>query len=292
MGSGSPRSLGHLVRIAVTGAGGGLGRAFRAVAGDAHDIHPFTRQELDVRSYDAVMGAIVPLEADLIMHFAAMTAVDACEEDPQRATETNVGGSFNVAAAARESRAILVAISTDYVFDGNQDEPYHEDDEANPLSVYGLTKYAGEWVASGTAPDILVVRTAWVYGAGEDYFSRAVRRLKDGEEVGAIADLIGSPTHVAHLAERLLPLVTSSIRGVVHLAGIEPVSWHDALVRAKRLGDLPGEIVAQKADELARPARRPANSALTSVVLDEGYRVPPMPPLDEGIRRVLRDVGD
>ena len=280
------------MKIAVTGAGGGLGRAFQEVAGDRHELHPFSRQELDVRSYEAVMTTIPPLEPDVVMHFAAMTAVDACEEDPQGAAETNVGGSFNVAAAARASRAVLVAISTDYVFDGDQDDPYHEDDEANPISVYGLTKYAGEWVASGTAPDILVVRTAWVYGAGDDFFSKAVRRLKDGEEVGAIADLVSSPTHVAHLAERLLPLVTSSIRGVVHLAGIEPVSWHEALLRARELGGLPGEVVPQKSDELARPARRPANSALTSVIIDAGSGVPPMPPLDEGIRRVLRDVGD
>ena len=291
MGPGPPRSLGDVVRIAVTGAGGGLGLAFQQVIGTAHDVHPFTRRELDVCSYDAVMKRLVPLEVDVIMHFAAMTAVDACEEDPQRAAETNVGGSFNVAAAARESRAALVAISTDYVFDGDQESPYTEDDDSNPISVYGLTKYAGEWVASGTAPDLLVVRTAWVYGAGEDFFSKAVRRLKDGEEVGAIADQIGSPTHVVHLAERLLPLVTSSIRGVVHLAGAEAVSWHDALLRAKELGGLPGEVVAQKADELIRPARRPANSALTSVVVGGDSSVPPMPSLEEGIRRVLRDVG-
>lgn len=279
------------MKIAVTGAGGGLGRAFLEHAGGTHELHPFTRQDLDVRSLEATMAALVPLEADLIMHFAAMTAVDACEEDPQRALETNVGGSFNVAAAARASRAALVAISTDYVFDGDKGEPYDEEDEANPLSVYGLTKYAGEWVASGVAPDVLIVRTAWVYGAGNDYLSKAVRRLMDGEEVGAIADLYGSPTHVAHLAERLLPLVTASFQGVVHLAGPETVSWHEALLRAKELGGLPGEVAAQKADELARPAPRPASSALTSVIIDEGSGVPPMPPLDEGIRKVLRDVG-
>ena len=277
------------MRIAVTGAGGGLGRAFVAAEGDRHELHPFRRAELDIRSYPRVMETLVPLEPDVVMHFAAMTAVDGCETDPQAAMETNVGGTFNVAAAAREARSLLVAISTDYVFDGSKDEPYFEDDDTAPISVYGLTKLAGEWVATGTAADVLLVRTAWVYGAGNDFFSKAVRKLRNGDEVGGIVDQVGTPTHVAHLAERLMPLVISSVRGIVHLAGPDVVSWHEALVRAKQLGNLPGEVVAQKADELDRPARRPANSALRSTYGDE---LPRMPSLDDGIRKVLADVGD
>jgi dTDP-4-dehydrorhamnose reductase len=88
-----------------------------------------------------------------------------------------------------------------------------------------------------------------------------------------------------------MPLVDSGVRGLVHLAGREAVSWHDVLLRAKELGDLPGTVMAQKADELDRPAKRPANSALTSVVIDEGSGIPAMPSLDEGIRKVLGDVG-
>ncbi len=278
------------MKIAVTGAGGGLGRAFVDLAGAEHDVHAFTRSDLDVTSFDDVTEALVPLEADVIMHLAAMTAVDACEEDPQRALETNVGGSFTVASAARASGALLVAISTDYVFDGEKEEPYDELDQPNPISMYGATKLAGERAAETVAPELLIVRTAWVYGAGDDFFSKAVQRLAHGEEVGAIADLASAPTHVGHLAERLMPLVESGTRGMIHLAGEGPVTWFDALVRAKELGGLPGDVVSQKADELQRPAKRPANSALTSLRLEE-TSVPPMPPLDEGIRKVLSDVG-
>ena len=276
------------MRIAVTGAGGGLGRAFLDAAGAEHQLHPLTREDLDVRSPGAVSDALAPLEADVIVHCAAMTAVDACEEDPERAEATNATGTRNVAEAARDAGALLVAISTDYVFDGEKEEPYDERDRPNPISVYGRTKYQGELTAREVGPELLVVRTAWVYGAGNDFASKAVRRLRAGDQVGAIADQVGSPTHVAHLAERLLPLVSSGVRGLVHLAGPEAVSWHDFLVRAKELGDLPGEVVPQKAEELDRPAKRPANSALTSAIL--GDEVPPMPPLDEGIERVLADV--
>jgi dTDP-4-dehydrorhamnose reductase len=134
-----------------------------------------------------------------------------------------------------------------------------------------------------------VVRTAWVFGAGDDFFSKAVTSLASGEEVGGIADQVGSPTFVDHLAERLLPLVDSGIRGVVHLGGPEAITWYDTLLRAKRLGDLPGDVVAKKADELARPAPRPTNSAIASIVLP-GQGIPPMPPLDDGLREVIRRV--
>lgn len=276
------------MRIAVTGANGRLGRAFLAAVPDGHLVDAFARSHLDVRRYEEVAERLVPLAPDVIMHFAAMTSVDGCEVDPQRAAETNVLGSFNVAAAARRTGALLVAISTDYVFDGEKGTPYDERDTPVPLSLYAWTKYAGEGAAA-LAPDHVIVRTAWVFGSGDDFVSDAIRRLRAGEEVGGIVDQVGSPTHVAHLAERLLPLVRSGVRGVVHLAGPEATTWHDLLVRAKLLGGLSGEIVPKKADELGRPAPRPANSSLVSAVLP-GTEVPPIPPLDVAIRRVLADV--
>jgi dTDP-4-dehydrorhamnose reductase len=277
------------MRIAVTGAGGGLGRAFLASVPSGHEVHGLARADLDVRDHDEVARTLVPLEPDVILHLAAMTSVDGCQAEPGRASETNVLGSFNVAAAARRSGARLVTLSTDYVFDGEKGAPYDERDRPNPLSVYGWTKLAGERAAEAVAPDLLVVRTAWVFGSGKDFLSRAVRGLRAGEEVGGIVDQVGSPTHVVHLAERLLPLIESDVRGIVHLAGPEATTWHDVLVRAKRAGGLAGDVPEQKADEVGRPAPRPANSSLTSVVLS-GTRVPAMPPLDEAIERVLSDV--
>jgi dTDP-4-dehydrorhamnose reductase len=274
------------VRIAVTGAGGGLGRAFVDSVSAGHQVHAFTRQQLDVRSADSVLETLVPLQPEVIFHFAAMTAVDACEEDPQRAAETNVLGSFHAGVSARRIGALLVALSTDYVFDGEKGEPYNERDRPNPLSFYAMTKYAGERAVQAVAPNLLIVRTAWIFGSGDDFVSKAVARLRDGQEVGGIVDQVGSPTYVRHLAERLLPLARSGIRGLVHLAGPEATTWHDVLIRAREIGSLPGEVLAQKADELDRPAPRPPNSALTSVVLP-GSGLPPMPPLDRAIREVL-----
>lgn len=278
------------MRIAVTGAGGGLGRAFLAAVPEKHEVHGFTRQQLDVRSFDAVRDALDPLVPDVVMHLAALTSVDRCEEEPQLAAETNVLGSFNVAGAARRTRAVLVLVSTDYVFDGQKGAQYDEEDRPNPLSVYGWTKLAGERAAVSVGPDLVIVRTAWVFGTGDDFLMRALRGLQRGQEIRGIADQVGSPTEVGALAERLLAVTASGIRGVVHLAGPEPITWHEVMVRAQRLGDLPGTVLAQKADELGRPAARPPYSALTSVVLP-GTDVPPMPSLDESIKKVLADVG-
>jgi dTDP-4-dehydrorhamnose reductase len=277
------------MRIAVTGAGGGLGRAFLAAVPAPHEVHGFTRQQLDVRSFDAVRDALDPVAPDMIVHLAALTSVDRCEAEPQRAAETNVLGSFNVACAARRTGAVLVALSTDYVFDGAKGAPYDEGDRPHPLSVYGWTKLAGERAAEAVGPDLIVVRTAWVFGSGGDFLTEALRRLQDGREARGIADQVGSPTEVRALAERLLPVAASGVRGVVHLAGPEAITWHEVLTRARQLGRLPGTVVAQKADELGRHAPRPEFSALTSRVLG-GTGVPPMPPLDESIRKVLADV--
>lgn len=275
------------MRVAVTGAGGGLGRAVMERAPAHHDIAAFSHDELPVEDRHAVFQRLVPVEPEVILHLAAMTSVDACEAHPDLAFGVNALGTANVALAARETGAVLVAVSTDYVFDGAKGAPYHEYDEPGPLSAYGRSKLAGEREARALAPEHLVVRTAWVYGGGSDFLTGALRRLAAGETVPAIVDRTSSPTYVGHLAERLLSLAASGLRGVAHLAGPEPLSWFDVLARARRLADLPGDLVEQKADDLDRPAPRPVNSSLTSLVPE----VPGLPPVEESLRDLLGRLG-
>ena len=277
------------MRIALTGASGGLGRAFLTRAAAGHDVIPFTHARLAVEDGDAVLAAITASRPAVVIHAAAMTSVDGCELDPAQAARVNAVGTGNVARAARRAGACLVAISTDYVFDGEKGEPYHESDTPNPLSVYGRTKLGGEREAQQIVADHLIVRTSWVFGGGSDFLTGALTRLAAGESVPAIADRIGSPTFVGHLAERLVPLVESGTRGVVHLAGPEPSAWHDVLSTAVETLGLPGDVTPQKAEELNRPAPRPRNSSLTSSVLPE-TPVPPMPPLDAALREVLEGI--
>jgi len=277
------------VRIAVTGAGGGLGRAFVATCPSHHDLHPFTREELDVGDHHAVMRALVPLGPDLIVNAAAFTNVDACEADSERAIRDNALGPQSLALAARASGAILLHVSTDYVFDGEKGSAYDELDAPGPLSVYARSKLAGEEHVRATAPESFVVRTGYVFGGGGDYLAGAIRRLAAGERVGGFVDRIGTPTYVRHLAERLLPLALTGRFGTYHLAGPEPTTWFDVLARARAIGGFAGDIEEQKADSLGLLAPRPRNSALTSAFVPH-LDLPAFRPLDDGIRELLAEL--
>lgn len=270
------------MRLVVTGAAGGLGRAFIHQVPSHHQVHAFTHDELDVGDRDAVMQTIPLLRPDAILHLAAFTMVDACESDPARATRDNALGAQNVALAARSCGAAILHVSTDYVFDGMKGLPYDEMDAPHPLSVYGRSKLAGEGFVRHLVPEHFIVRTSYVYGAGNDYASGAVERLRKGESAGGIRDRIGSPTFVRHLADRLLPLLLTGRFGTYHLAGSEPACWFDVLERARAIAGLPGTVEAQELASLGLVAPRPANSALVSAYLDH-IGVEPLPGLDEAV---------
>jgi dTDP-4-dehydrorhamnose reductase len=274
------------MRILVTGAGGGLGRAFVSAAPSHHEVVALAHDDLDVGDHDAVMQTIVPLRPDLIVNASAFTKVDGCEAEPERAFRDNALGPQSLALASRACDAVLVHVSTDYVFDGEKGSPYDELDAPNPLSVYARSKLAGERFVRSLRPESFVIRAGWVFGGGNDYVSGALRRLSRGEGAGAFVDRIGSPTYVRDLAERILPLALTGRFGLYHLAGADPATWFEVLSRAKTLGGLAGTVEEQKAEELGLPAPRPRNSALTSVFVSS-LGLPPMRSLDDALRDLL-----
>lgn len=274
------------MRLVVTGAGGGLGRAFLARVPAHHRVHTFTHGELDIGDHEAVMRTVPALRPEAILHLAAFTDVDGCETDPARASRDNALGTQHVALAARACGAILLYVSTDYVFDGSKGGPYDELDAPNPISVYGRSKLAGERFVRDLVPEHMIVRTGQLFGGGVDYVSGAVARLRVGETVGGIADRVGSPTFVPHLASRILPVLLTGRFGTYHLAGSEATTWCDVLRRACAIGGLPGNVEPQEAASLGLAAPRPANAALTSSYLPH-LGIPPLPSLDGAIAELL-----
>jgi dTDP-4-dehydrorhamnose reductase len=274
------------MRIAVTGAGGDLGRAFLSTVPAHHEVLAFDRDALDVGDHDAVRQVLEPMRADAILNFAAFTRVDENEIDQARAFRDNALGPQHLALAARASGAVLLHVSTDYVFDGEKGAPYDETDQPAPLSVYGRAKLAGERFVARIAPESFVVRVGYVFGGGDDYLSRSAGRLASGETVGGLHDRWGSPTFVGHLAERILPLVLTGRFGLYHLGGPQPASWFEVLTRIRELTGWAGAVEPQRAADLGLPAPRPVYSALTSVFTSH-LGIDPMPPLEEGLKDFL-----
>jgi dTDP-4-dehydrorhamnose reductase len=261
------------VRIYLTGFDGMLGNdvcpeleaAGHALAGlDFVDI-------TDARAIGDDLRAARP---EWVLHLAAWTHVDGAESDPDGARRVNVDGTRHVAAAAREAGARLLVVSTDYVYDGTKQEPYVEDDPVAPLGVYGRTKHEAEEAARALCPEVLVVRTAWLYGppaprGGGNFVDTMLRLAAERDRIEVVADQVGCPTHTADLARALRALVERGASGIVHAVGSGRTSWHGfAREILRQAGEDPTKIVETTTARFARPAPRPARSVLSTARLE------------------------
>ena len=278
------------LRILVTGAGGQLGTDLVRLAA-RHEVIATTSATLDVASRDSVLAAVTSTAPDLIFHAAAWTAVDACESDPERAFRVNAFGCRNLAEAARLTGAHLVAVSTDYVFDGSKREPYNEWDQPNPLSVYGCSKRAGEIEVLAQVPDATVVRTAWVCGRNGSNMVKTILRLAEGDaKLRFVDDQRGCPTFTDNLASMLLNLGIGRRPGVFHVTNQGPTTWfrfaQDVLAAA---GHDPERVLAISTADLdpPRPAPRPANSVLDNAALRMSG-IPLLPDYHEPLERTVK----
>jgi len=259
------------VRVLVTGAGGQLGHDVVAVctaAGD--DVVAVGRSELDVTERSDVAAAVAAIRPDVVMHCAAWTAVDDCEGDPDRAFAVNADAVRWMREASELVGAHLLTISTDYVFDGTLDRPYHERDTPNPRSVYGRSKLAGEGEAG---PASTIVRTSWVCGAHGTNMVRTVLRLAaERETLEFVDDQRGCPTFTSDLAPMLRRLALERRAGIHHVTNEGAVTWYE-FVRAivSAIGRDPAMVRPIRTADLvpARAAERPANGVLDNAVLRE-----------------------
>ncbi len=283
------------MKLVVTGAAGMLARALvPALVAAGHEVLAPGEAEFDVTRPAAELArALEACKAEWVVHLAAFTRVDECESRPEKAFAVNAVGSLNVALAARRVGAGVLALSTDYVFDGRGARPYREDDPAGPLSAYGWSKWLGEEAVRAVSPRHLVVRTAWLYGAGGANFVDAIlAKARAGEPLRVVDDQRGAPTWTRDLAEGLARLLASGRTGIFHCTASGECTWHDLAAHVLARAGLSVPLARADSASLGRAARRPAYSVLDLSRFESatGWR---MPPWREAVDRYLgeRDGG-
>ncbi len=276
------------MRLLVTGAAGMLGRDVVAAANDAgHEVVALARADLDITDAAAVRSAVLDARPDAVINCAAWTDVDGAEADEPAATVVNGDGAGQVAAAAAEAGALLVHVSSDYVFDGDAAEPYPEDAPTGPRSAYGRSKLAGEHAVAAAGGRSAIVRSSWLFGPHGRNFVDTMRRVgAERDEVAVVDDQIGCPTYTGHLAPALVTIAERGPTGVLHVAGDGRCSWFDLAVATFAEAGIECRVRPQGTAELGRPAPRPAFSALASTRSD----APVLPDWREGLRAHLARV--
>jgi len=255
-------------RISVTGANGQLGQALRHLFEKTATVDALARPAFDLTDWRSTRDRIVAFRPDLLIHTGAATDVDACELDPTGAFSVNALGTRHVAAAAAMCGAELVYVSTNYVFDGTKESPYHEFDPVNPISVYGASKLAGERDALNASNRCHVVRTAWLYSeVGRNYALTMRRLMQERDSLTVVADQRGNPTYAGDLAQAIRDIVELAPYGIHHVVNSGNASWFEWAGEIAHITGAATKISPIPASEWQRPARAPANGVLTSLSL-------------------------
>ena len=282
------------MKIAVVGANGQLGSdmvsAFRA-AGDS--VEALTHADLEIAEFDSVSAVLGKLRPEVIVNTAAFHHVDKCEQDPAKAYAVNGIGSRNLARAANEIDALLIHISTDYVFDGSKNTPYEESDAPLPLNVYGNTKLAGEYYVRSIAKRHQVLRTSGIYGkepcrakGGLNFVETMLKLARERGKVRVVGDEFVSPTFTPEIAEQAVALSRSNLNGLFHGTAEGSCSWFEF---AREIFELTGtKVVLEQAAPGEFPAKiaRPKYSVLENRAL-KSHGINKFKPWQQGLRRYL-----
>lgn len=255
------------MRALVVGSAGQLGRELVASLG-AECAWAGDREEVDVSDPAAVRALVARVTPDVVFNATAWNRVDAAETEPAAAFAVNALAPYALASAAREGGALLVHVSTDYVFDGTCARPYREDDPPSPLGVYGASKLAGEALVRAGSVEQLVVRTSGVIGRGGSdqkggsFVERIVSQARAGRPLRVVADQVFAPTIASDLAAALLALARAGTRGLFHVTNEGSCSWHELAVTALEHAGIHAPVEKIALADLRLPARRPLHSVL------------------------------
>ena len=285
-------------RILVIGSAGQLGQELQQTLVPYGEVVAVDRKTLDLSQPDQIRELVQQLQPQIVINAAAYTAVDQAEKEHETARMINAIAPTILAQEVQKLKALLIHVSTDYVFDGSKNHPYTENDIPNPLSIYGQSKLAGEQGIQENCQSYLILRTAWVYGAyGKSNFVKTMLRLgSEREEVRVVTDQIGTPTWAKNIADAIAQL--TSLRpntGIYHYTNSGVASWYDFAVaifeEAKQLG-FPLKIqrvIPITTAEYPTPAQRPTYSVLSCRKISAVLNTYP-PHWRQELRQMLKSV--
>jgi dTDP-4-dehydrorhamnose reductase len=282
------------MKIAVIGGNGQLGSDLVAAFSKNGDIvRALVHSEIEIADTNSVWRALKDVQPEVIVNTAAMHHVENCEREPGEAFAANAIGPRNLAVAAREFGAVLMHLSTDYVFDGGKDSPYVEDDNPLPLNAYGITKLAGEHFVRSTTDKHFVIRTSGLYGkspcrakGGLNFIELMLKLAKERGEVHVVDDEMVTPTSTAELAQQIVRLSRSNCYGLYHATAEGSCSWYEFAQEIFALTDTPVRLKAAVPGEFPAKVARPRYSVLENRCLKtHGLNI--FRPWQEAVREYL-----
>ena len=263
-------------KILVTGANGQLGQCLQKISSQFEEFEfIFTDSEtLDITNKEEVNDFFWQNAPDFCINAAAYTAVDLAETDIEKAFLVNADGTENLAEACAENNAQFIHVSTDYVFDGENNLAYTEEDFTNPLGVYGASKLAGDELALEVNPCSVILRTSWVYSEfGKNFVKTMLNLFATKDELNIVADQFGQPTNANDLAEAIMKIIKSEkiTPGIFNFSNLGRISWFDFAKKIAELSDAKIKLNAIETSQYPTPAKRPKNSVLDLDKISKTY---------------------
>ena len=273
------------MKILVLGSKGQLGQCLNdQLAITEHDVVYTSRGQIDIAEFEVTKAQILEISPDIVINATAYTAVDKAEEERQAADRINHLAVANISSICNQLDCWLIHVSTDYVFDGNSEVPYKEDNPTNPQGVYGESKLKGEAAIEASGCKYLIIHTAWVYSEYGNNFLKTMLRLGAGrDELSIVGDQIGCPTYAQDIAKSIVCILSfldlkDSSSGIYHYCGDEPCSWYDfaraIFLEAEVQGlKTPSYVKSITTADYPTPAIRPAYSVLDCSKIESCFEV-------------------
>jgi dTDP-4-dehydrorhamnose reductase len=289
-------------KIVVIGSNGQLGTDLIRVLKDLSvegegghknlQVTPLTHRDIEILDHPQTRDALIPLDPDVVINTAAYHRVDECEDNLERALEVNAIAVGNLALVCRDLGALLVHLSTDYVFPGRGGSPYVESDPVDPINIYGASKAAGEMILRSSWPKHMIVRSSGLYGLvgssgkGGNFVETMLRLADEGKAIRVVNDQTLTPTATSDLARQIIALIHTEAHGTYHATCQGACSWYNFAAEIFRLSALCPELSPQTTGQSGARAERPVYSVLDNRNLRE-IGLDSMPPWQESLEKYL-----